>query len=53
MNDTAIEILNEMLLKEHKEGNSNKQYVMNKEELIRFCIKLLKCVDNVKGIWYT
>ena len=50
MNDTAIEILNEMLLKEHKEGKFDKQYVMNKEELIRFCIKLLKCVDNVKDI---
>lgn len=50
MNDTAIEILNEMLLKEHKEGISNKKYVMDKEELIRFCIKMLKCIDNVKGV---
>lgn len=50
MNDTAIEILNEMLLKEHKKGDFNKQYVMSKEELIRFCIKLLKCGDNTKGI---
>lgn len=53
MNDIAIEILNKMLIKEHFEGSFDKKVNFTKEELIMFCIKLLKeinCIDNKKTL---
>lgn len=44
--DDAIEILNKMVLKEHNTGNLNKNILMSKEDLMLFCIKLLKEVKK-------
>ena len=43
--DDAIEYMTKMLIKEHITGD-DKEFKMTKEELIRFCIKLLKVVER-------
>lgn len=45
--DDAIEILTKMLIKEDIENkNNNKKYVINKIDLYKFCIKLLKVIKK-------
>lgn len=39
--DMAVEIVNEMIIKEHKVGNPNAKKIYSKEELLIFCKKLL------------
>lgn len=43
--EQAISILTEMIIKEHFENNSN-IIKISKEDLMRFCIKLLKTIEN-------
>lgn len=46
--DDTIEELTKLYIKEHLENKNNKHYVLTKEELIRFCIKLVKVVKKVE-----
>lgn len=43
--EDAIDILTNMLIKEHIEGN-NKIITITKEDLLKFCIKLLKRIEK-------
>lgn len=49
MADDVILELTELLCKEHKEGNKEK-FVMTREELLRFCIKMMKIVKRIEEI---
>ena len=47
MTEETILVLTEMLIKEH--GNKTEgKYIFAKEELIRFCIKMLKVMERNK-----
>lgn len=50
INEDAIEELTKMLIKEDFKSKANgKEYVtMTKQELIRFCIKLIKTIENYR-----
>ena len=43
MSDDVIEELTKLQIKEHFEGTKGR-FVLTKEELIRFCIKMMKVV---------
>lgn len=45
MNQEAIEKLVELKIKEHFK-KENKFYKLSKEDLIDFCIKLIKVIEN-------
>lgn len=44
--DDAIVVLTEILIKEHIEGNKEK-FILTKEDLARFCVKVIKEVQRV------
>ena len=46
MNDIALEELIKLKIKEHFK-KENKFYKLSKEDLIDFCIKLLKVIEEV------
>lgn len=47
MNDIVIEELTKMLIKEDLENKVDKKYYkMTKQDLIRFCIKLIKTIER-------
>lgn len=46
MNDLALEELIKLKIKEHFK-KENKFYKLSKEDLIDFCIKLLKVIEEV------
>lgn len=46
MIDDTIDVLTELIIKEHFKNEKNK-YVISKEELIRFCIKMMKEIQRV------
>jgi len=43
--EEVIEILTKLLIKEHIKGN-NEILTMTKEDMIKFCIKLLKVIEE-------
>ena len=45
MNNEAIEIMTKLYIKEHFKGDKSK-YIISKEELIKFCIKLVKEIER-------
>lgn len=45
--ELAIEIINEMILKEHKNGDHIRKAKYTKEELLIFCKKLLLTIKSV------
>lgn len=47
INEEAIEELVKLKIKAHFE-NDNKRYIISKEELIQFCIKLVQTIENCK-----
>lgn len=47
MLDDTIEELTKLYIKEHLETKDNKHYVLTKEELIKFCIKLVKVIKKI------
>lgn len=48
-NDDVLEELNKLKIKEHFENKNKKvtKYIVTKEELMEFCIKLVKVIKNV------
>ena len=46
MIEDTIVVLTEMLIKEHCIKKDDR-YVISKEELIRFCIKVMKVIEQV------
>lgn len=46
MTEDTIEVLTEILIKEHIKGNKEK-YILTKEDLARFCIKVLKEIQRI------
>ena len=49
MNNIAIEELTKLKIKEHFK-KENKKVIMSKEELIQFCIDLIKTIEKYKQI---
>lgn len=47
MTDDVIYELTKILCKEHNEGNKEK-FIITREELIRFCIKMMKIIKRVE-----
>lgn len=47
MLDDTIEELTKLYIKEHLETKDNKHYVLKKEELMKFCIKLVKVIKKI------
>lgn len=45
MNDLALEELIKLKIKTHY-NKENKQFIISKEELIQFCIDLIKTIEN-------
>lgn len=51
MLDDTIEILTRLMLKDvynDKKNNCNKKIVMNKADLYKFCIKLVKIIKQIE-----
>ena len=48
MTEEAIIVLTKMMIKEHISNNQDK-YIFTKEELIKFCIKLIKVINQVEN----
>lgn len=48
MTEDVILKLTELLCKEHKEGTKDK-FIITKEELIRFCIKMMKVIERCEN----
>lgn len=48
MLDDTIEELTKLYIKEHLETKDNKHYVLTKEELMKFCIKLVKLMKQIE-----
>lgn len=48
MIEDSIEILTRMFIEEHFKGTDKQKYVINKQELYQFCIKLLKVLEENK-----
>lgn len=46
MTEDTIEVLTEILIREHLIGNKEK-FVLTKEELARFCIKVVKEMQRI------
>lgn len=46
MLEEVIEILTKQMIEEHFKGNDTKKYIITKQELYRFCIKLIKLINN-------
>ena len=46
MTDDAIVVLTEILIKEHLKGSQEK-FIATKEELARFCIKVVKEMQRI------
>lgn len=44
--EQAIEILTEMIIKEHFSKTEEQILKISKKDLMRFCVKLLKTVEN-------
>lgn len=49
MTEETILVLTEMLIKEH-ENKTESKYIFTKEELIRFCIKFMKIIEQNEKI---
>lgn len=47
MLDDTVEELTKLYIKEHLESNDEKHYILTKEELIKFCIKLVKVIKKI------
>lgn len=47
MLDDTIEELTRIYIEEHLQSSDKKQYVLTKEELIKFCIKLIKVIKRI------
>lgn len=47
MLDDTIEELTKLYIKEHLENKNNKRYVLTKEQLMKFCIKLVKVIKKI------
>lgn len=46
MTDDTILVLTEILIKEHFKGNQ-KKYIVDKEQLIKLCIKVVKEMQKI------
>lgn len=51
MLDEALEVLTEQMIKDNFEnkGNVEEKFIITKQELYKFCIKLIKVVEEVYG----
>lgn len=47
--EESIEIITKMFIEEHINGTDKEKYVITKEELYKFCIKLLKEIEKVRN----
>ena len=47
MLDDTIEELTRIYIEEHLDSSDKKHYVLTKEELIKFCIKLIKVIKRI------
>lgn len=47
MLDDTIEELTRIYIEEHLQSSDKKHYVLTKEELIKFCIKLVKVIKRI------
>ena len=44
--EDTIEILTKQMIEEHFNNKDNTKYVITKQELYKFCIKLIKTINN-------
>ncbi len=48
MLDDTIDILTEIIIKEHMSKNKDR-YVLTKQELAQFCVKIVKEIQKIYG----
>ncbi len=49
MLDETIEVLTEQMIKDHfaNQGNKEEKFIISKQDLYEFCIKLVKVIEGV------